>query len=76
MTFVDVAFVRKSIIQRLCIKYCSQYDLLCDTFFSCNMKEKRYSWEEMSTRYICNPSKCEGYISTSYLELNEYEIIG
>ena len=30
----------------------------------------------MCLRYMYNPSKCKGYISTLYLELNEYEIIG
>ena len=34
-------------------------------------KEKRHSLEEMGIRHACSQSKCEGNVSTSYLEINK-----
>ena len=39
------------------------------------MKEKRHNQEEMGERRVCNPSKFEGCMSTTYLEINRCEII-
>ena len=78
MSHVQVAFISKSIIQRLKIERCSQCDKISDEFFcTSNIEFRRLSRHNMGgCKGKCYMKKCDGHIQAKFLADNECEIIG